>query len=213
MTRKLRVRGGVIDTLGNLGENLEMVGAAIAVVILSPKIRRDCKDMPRPCWKVGCRSNMILDVTENGAIMLNSGLSDDDRGEGAARILGDDVSDEEFYAQVDQVLDWWVYRTDKARRLGTRQPQSCLEDVIDAMQGDEMLLEDVGAVMHITRERARQIEEAALLALTKSGDRIKKLLGGSFARRLFHRLTSPQVLPQGPPVPLVKIRRRKEPTA
>ena len=85
-----------------------------------------------------------------------------------------------------------------------------MEDVIDAMEGDEMLLEDVGAVMHITRERARQIEEAALLALQKSKDRIQKLLGGSVARRLFHRLTSPRVLPQGPPAPLVQIRRRKE---
>lgn len=203
-------RSRVTDPMGNLGENLATVGAAATALVLRPRIRRDCANVPRPCPHVWCRSNMILDVTENGAIMLNSGLSDEDRGEGAARILGDDMPDEEFYAQVDQVLDWWVYRTDKARRLGTLQPKSCLEDVIDEMKGEEMLLEDVGAVMHITRERARQIEEATMLSLQKSKDRIQKLLSGSVARRLFHRLASPQVIPQGPPVPLVQIRRRKE---
>lgn len=194
-----------------LAENLANACALYAATVLRPRKRRDCEGVPRPCPHVWCRSNMIIDVTDTGAIMLNSGLGDESRGEGAARLLTEDTPDDVFYAHVDEVLDWWVYRTDKAKRLHTKKPESCLEDVIDDMQGEEMLLEDVGAVMHITRERARQIEEAATLALEQSRDRIKKMLRGSKARLPFHRVMLPKLIPQGPPLVAIR-RRRKEKT-
>ena len=140
-------------------------------VLQRPTRRSECVGGIRPCPWVSCKANMIVDYTEGGGLVINSGLGDDERGEGAGRIWRPtvrtdrakrDAEKAEFLAQADTALDWWIYRTDRARRMGSVMPDSCLEDILDRYKGEEMLLEDVGAKMFITRERARQIEEKAL---------------------------------------------------
>lgn len=154
-------------------------------VLQRPVKRSDCVGGVRPCPWVKCKFNMIIDHTENGGIVLNSDLGDDERGEGAGRVWRPTVrtnkeekraEDKEFSDQADSVLDWWIYRTDRARRMGSVMPDSCLADILDRYKGEEMLLEDVGQKMFITRERARQIEEAVLRALKQAKDLLKRRL-------------------------------------
>jgi hypothetical protein len=154
-------------------------------VITRPTKRSECVNGIRPCPWVRCKANMIIDQTEGGGIVINSGLDDEERGEGAGRIWRPTVrtnraekaaEDAEFAAQAEAALDWWIYRTDRARRMGSVMPDSCLEDILDRYKGEEMLLEDVGAKMFITRERARQIEEKALRDLEAAKDLLRRKL-------------------------------------
>lgn len=184
------------DPIANLFIGLGLVGA---VIVLGgearPQHRVDCREARRPCPMVGCKSNMILDVVD-GNIILNSGLLEADRGEGANRIIDARTTDEEFHAVVDATLDWWAKQAARARRLGTNPPESCLEDVIAKhiarIPAEEpitgMDLEDVGAAMFITRERARQIESAALRLLRAASPRIASALYNGETRRPLARI-------------------------
>lgn len=177
-----------------------LVGLMLVLDEARPRRRIDCRESLRPCPMVGCKSNMIMDVVD-GNIILNSGMLEADRGEGANRIIDARTTNEEFHAVVDATLDWWAKQSARARRLGTNPPESCLEDVIakhlaripdeDPITG--MDLEDVGAAMFITRERARQIESTALQLLRVASIRIRAALISGEARR-----------------PLARIRRRPE---
>jgi ribose/xylose/arabinose/galactoside ABC-type transport system permease subunit len=51
-----------------------------------------------------------------------------------------------------------------------------INGILDRYKGEEMLLEDVGARMFITRERARQIEEKALKDLEAAKDLLRRKL-------------------------------------
>lgn len=176
-------------TLDNFGEGLALVGAMLALALYRPRLRLDCRDAERPCPMVGCRSNLIMDVGDDGTIILNSGLLDAARGEGANRVIDDKVTAAEFHRQVDEVLSWWERAYDRARRLRTNAPDSCLEDVIDRhldkmgrladddpRYTDGLHLEDVGAALFITRERARQIEETAWRQLLEAAPRLRRSL-------------------------------------
>lgn len=167
------------------------------VIAARPRLRSHCANGEgiRPCPHVWCKSTMILDHTEGGGIVLNSGLRDDERGEGAARIWSPvrakdpakrAAEDQEFAAAVDATLEWWIYETDRARRWGSAPPpDSCLEDILDRLDdGEQMLLEEVGEKMFITRERARQIEESGWSQLTQSRERLKRRLGDAPHRRI-----------------------------
>lgn len=198
------MNAGAVDlepSLDHLGEALALVGACMAIEMMRPRKRVDCASAQRPCPFVGCRSNMIIDVTEDGEIIFNSGLVDAERGEGANRVLGPDVPDVEFYRQADNVIDWWRKMFSRATRLHIRPPDSCLEDIIDRHQRrmmsladddpsflEGMHLEKIGLHMFITRERARQLEGAALDQLKASAPRIKSLLEDATAGRWLRRL-------------------------
>lgn len=178
-------------TLAILGEGFLLVGIACALDAYRPRHREDCREASRPCPMIGCRSNLIADVTEDGAIILNSGLLDADRGEGANRVIDDKITDAEFHRLVDAVLEWWAQAHARAQRLRTNAPDSCLEDVIDRhvermmrlpdddpRYSDGLHLEDVGAALFITRERARQIEEAAWNRLVSAAPWLRRRLEG-----------------------------------
>lgn len=174
---------------------LGLVGAVIVLDEVRPRHRVDCREARRPCPMVACKSNMIMDVVD-GHIILNSGLLEADRGEGANRIIDARTTAEEFHAIVDATLEWWARQASRARRLGTNPPESCLEDVIqkhvDRIPTEEpitgMDLEDVGAAMFITRERARQIESAALKLLRVASPRILAALISGKSRRPLARI-------------------------
>jgi hypothetical protein len=172
----------------NLGEALALVGAILAIEIAKPRSRIDCGVAARPCPFVSCKANMLIDVTEEGEIILNSGQVDAERGEGANREIGEDVPPEDFYQRVDAMLTWWDESYQRARRMRTRPPDSCLEDIIDRhrlklrtlpddeIQTDGMHLETIGGHMFITRERARQLEAAAWTLLKAIAPRLRRRL-------------------------------------
>lgn len=187
------------DALDNLGEALVLAAAVAAIAIARPRFRYDCKDAQRPCPFAGCRSNMILDLTDAGEIILNSGQIDAERGEGANREIGPDMPDAEFHERVDAALEWWRASYARARRLGTKPPDSCLEDIIDrhlqklkTLPDDEIVtegmhLETIGHHMFITRERARQIEASVWTQLQAIAPRLKRILEEALLRRKLAR--------------------------
>jgi hypothetical protein len=98
-----------------------------------PKTRAECKDGPRPCPFVSCRHHLLLDVKEPGV-----------RGPGI-KMNFPDMGPEDMYA------------TNEHGEVVTLP--SCSLDV--AEEGNHNL-DEVGAFMNLTRERARQIEDELL---------------------------------------------------
>lgn len=92
---------------------------------------------------------MLVEVGGNGAIAFN---------DAARRNFTRTASDADFDAATDAALDEWLD--------GDTLRPSCALDVVDANVGDEMPLDAVGKLLGVTRERARQIEEAARARLT-----------------------------------------------
>jgi Sigma-70, region 4 len=88
---------------------------------LRPKIREDCKKVPRPCPYASCRFNTFLDIHPSS---------------GKLKILHDNCEDPS-----DLKVD------------------SCVLDIVE--KHGALTLEEIGTVMNITRERVRQIGDAA----------------------------------------------------
>lgn len=104
-----------------------------------PRTRADCVDGLRPCPFVGCRYNLGADVSEAGTIFVP--------GLGAKPIV--------------RSYDRWpdgVYGDLAADRIAEHEGDTCALDVAD--RGGHVL-DDVGDLLGVTRERARQIESAA----------------------------------------------------
>jgi hypothetical protein len=90
---------------------------------------------------VTCRHNLLVDVGKTG-INVRSG---------SHRTTIGIVTDDSFHAITDAAIDSWIAEC----------PPSCALDVVDA-NPDGMCLADIGDVLGLTRERARQVEDAAI---------------------------------------------------
>jgi hypothetical protein len=118
-----------------------------------PRTRADCIDGPRPCPFVGCRYHLAIDVhPSRGSIKTNFPR---DSAEGLR----------ERAAARDVPLDDIV--VDMLLRSLEEMPETCCLDVADR---GAHTLEEVGAMMNLTRERVRQIEEIAMRAARDGGD-------------------------------------------
>jgi len=106
----------------------------------APRTRADCEG-PGVCVKIGCRFNLAISVNDHGNIKIEGGpaLRNTDRG-----WRGPADFDE-------RVIEW----------LETAS-ETC---ALDAAERGGMTLEEVGELLNMTRERARQIEEGALRKL------------------------------------------------
>jgi len=105
-----------------------------------PKCRRECIDGPRPCPWVGCRYNLYLDVNEDtGAIKFNQ-FKDE--------LVGLDADGKPITRRVP--LEPW------------EMTHSCALDVVDAGGGDPLRLADLGELIDVGPERARQLVNEAL---------------------------------------------------
>ncbi len=111
-----------------------------------PRTRQDCETAPRPCPYVGCRYHLAVNV--KGESITHSGEK------AAGRTLGGRIKRgmnvERWHKKVLKVID--------------DLPQTCALDV--AAEG-AITLEEIGGLLGVSRERARQIEESALMKLRK----------------------------------------------
>ena len=124
-----------------------------------PTKREDCINLPRPCGYLGCRYNILLDVTPAGGIIFNHGREVEDGTErpknitrrlptvGARKIP--------YYNNVlEQNIEKLLVDIEDL-------PESnCLLDLVE--NGKTYTLEETGDLLNITRERVRQIESKAL---------------------------------------------------
>jgi hypothetical protein len=127
-----------------------------------PLTRADCAGRPRPCPWVGCRFHLGIDVRETGTLTLHAGRTTEviehSDGRERARELTRRVAglpEHEPVTRADRAIDAFVEALAAA-------PLTCTLDVAD--QGG-VTLEQVGDLLHITRERVRQIETLALRKL------------------------------------------------
>lgn len=136
-----------------------------------PRTRGDCEDGPRPCPWVGCRYNLMLEVTEAGGLRPMSGYLPDRRLDGAGhtyRATG---------ARRDPVVSQRRLRQDGGR-IVTEVAERLIEwftehdlptCALDVAEQGEHTLDAVGEPLGITRERVRQVETRALDDLARSG--------------------------------------------
>ncbi len=109
-----------------------------------PQTRGRCLEMPRPCPFVSCSYHLAPDLLRH--VLRDRTWRDGWRPMAAAEVVSEEEAAEAVVAM----------------------PASCLLDLADR---DGMTLEQVGLVLEVTRERARQIEAAALRK-----ERVRRLL-------------------------------------
>lgn len=135
---------------------------------------------PRPCPWFGCKYNLLVDVTENGTIIFNAGVErirygERSNGHPHVRTISrrpTSVSTKyngrrhkELLAQGEKAL------FDRIREAVENEEElpSCLLDIVEG--GNALTLEEVGETMSVTRERVRQVEVKALVALKRDPDK------------------------------------------
>lgn len=111
-----------------------------------PRTRGECIGRPRPCPWVSCKYHLLASVGEKGSLELS--LDD-----GGSR----KISPRSSYGSAAAIgmVDRAVERLDE-------MPETCALDVAD---GGALILEEVGDILGVTRERVWQLEAAALVRL------------------------------------------------
>lgn len=131
--------------------------------LVRPKTVGDCRGGVRPCPWVSCKFNLLIDVVDEGGIVLNAGHR---RAEGGGRVIPPKPSaDERFLDEMEDAIDWWFDEPDPP-------VPSCAIDEAVARQPDDnaiTLLDEIAEMMYVTRERVRQIEAGALVSLRDGG--------------------------------------------
>lgn len=140
-----------------------MTRAPFDMLTSRPKTRGDCKGNARPCPWVSCRYSMLLDIMEDGSIVLNARYR---RPEGAHRVMAPkaEVRDR-FLDEMEDAVEVWFDEPDP------HMPSCALDvaddDGVDRIVGEDpdrvgMQLEEISDLMFVSRERVRQIEASAL---------------------------------------------------
>jgi hypothetical protein len=106
--------------------------------------RADCRTQSRPCPWVSCKYHLALDINPaTGSIHLNAGP----RSRRTLAVWNRRGAEEWLERAADALLD---------------MPETCALDVAERASAT---LEEIAELLGITRERARQIENAALAKL------------------------------------------------
>lgn len=136
-----------------------------------PRKIRDCATSVRPCPWVSCKFNLLIDVVDEGGIVLNAGHR---RAEGGGRVIPPRPNAEErFRDELEDAIDWWFDEVDPENPL----PSCAVEEAVKRQPDDNnvTLLDEIAAMMYVTRERVRQIEAGALQKL-KDEDLLDELI-------------------------------------
>lgn len=122
--------------------------------IIRPRTVGECRHAVRPCPWVSCRFNLLIDVLEDGSIIINAKYR---RPEGAARVIPPKrEEDERFLDEIEDAIEVWFDEP-------IPPVKSCVLDETMHRYKDDHQLDEIADVMFVSRERVRQIEAAALL--------------------------------------------------
>ena len=122
-----------------------------------PRTRGDCRRGIRPCPWVSCTQNLLIDVLEDGTLVLNAETS---RLRARAMLTikdRDEVADD----AIEDAVEYWFDEPRPPRR-------SCAIDEAEAAGG--MQLDEIADLVFVTRERVRQLEAVGLRELSKDPD-------------------------------------------
>lgn len=126
-----------------------------------PRVRGDCVDGPRPCGWCSCKFNLLIDVLDEGAIVLNADIK---RPEARGRaIVPKAWADDLFADQLEDFVEYFFDEPDPPR-------PSCALDEADRVGAEGMQLDEISDMMFVTRERVRQIEAEGLQMLRQVQD-------------------------------------------
>lgn len=137
-------------------------------VVDVPRTVGDCRGTARPCHRVQCKFNLLLDIKANGAIAFNARF--DGAKEGMTRWINrSPENDERFAREMEASVEAWFADPDNP-------PPSCLIDEVEVLRrvgrqrpgSDETILEHIAERMFLTGEGCRQTEVKALLKLMKA---------------------------------------------
>ncbi len=124
-----------------------------------PTNRTECRDQPGACPFISCRYNLLIDVTQRGALHLNVGFTKQHDGyhSGYDRswlpvFQTDQMSNRDMTDAANGIVDW----------IEQGYP-TCALDVVDVLGA--LTLKQAKVVMGTSNERIRQIEARALRKL------------------------------------------------
>lgn len=130
-----------------------------------PKTLADCRGGLRPCPWVSCKFNLLIDVVDEGGIVMNAGHR---RSEGGGRVIPPHPkAQERFLDEAEDAVDWWFDEIDPDNPI----PSCAIDEAVTRQPTDNniTLLDEIAEMMYVTRERVRQIEHGALAKLKASG--------------------------------------------
>jgi hypothetical protein len=125
--------------------------------VIRPRTVGDCRNGPRPCPHVGCRFNLLIDVLEDGSIVINAKYR---RPEGAMRVIAPKPeTTDRFLDEIEDAIEVWYDDN------GGPPVKSCVLDETMDQFSEDAQLDEIAALMFVSRERVRQIEATALAKL------------------------------------------------
>lgn len=125
--------------------------------VIRPRTVGDCRKGPRPCPYVGCRFNLLIDVLEDGSIVINAKYR---RPEGALRVIAPKAETQDrFLDEIEDAIEVWYGDPDAP------PVKSCVLDETMDQFSEDAQLDEIAALMFVSRERVRQIEATALAKL------------------------------------------------
>lgn len=123
-----------------------------------PETVGDCRHAVRPCPWVSCRFNLLIDVLEDGSIVINAKYR---RPDGAQRVIAAKPETEErFQDEIEDAIEVWFDEP-------TPPVRSCVLDETMHRYSDDKQLDEIAELMFVSRERIRQIEAAALIKVRR----------------------------------------------
>jgi len=123
-----------------------------------PKTVGDCRHAVRPCPWVSCRFNLLIDVLEDGSIVINAKYR---RPDGAQRVIAPKPETEDrFQDEIEDAIEVWFDEPIPPVR-------SCVLDETMHLYNDDKQLDEIAELMFVSRERIRQIEAAALVKVKR----------------------------------------------